>query len=158
MYCLEALIGKGETLKSSTTAYQHAQIILLDQEIAMIPFSDALLKEIEEKDGSEKIEDDFYKFSSQIEMWAKNISNAGLVIYVEAEFFGGEGSQSSIAWLNGKRVFGPIHELHAINKALRLLGVQKKKAHDEFDAIGLGRHRCSNEWKVISSIIAVPPK
>ena len=76
------------------------------------------------------------------------------VVYVDAEFFGGEGTQSAVGWERGQIAFGPRltatpgedaegYEVvppegdMAINEALRWLGVQASPGQDEFDTLGL---------------------
>ncbi|WP_424185371.1 hypothetical protein ACOBQX_26230 [Actinokineospora sp. G85] len=82
-------------------------------------------------------------------------STTGPVAYVEAEFFGGPGTQSAQVWDGGKVVLGPLHlaegepspaEGSPISQALRRLGVTKGDHFDEFDAVGLGRHRDTEDW------------
>lgn len=73
-------------------------------------------------------------------------SRRGPVAYVEAELFGGSGCQASIVWDKGEIIAGPSVGQHAINEALRLLGVRAAAGQDEFDALGLGRHRETEDW------------
>ena len=141
-YYLQAIIGKQRTLAHHASEFQHARIVLLAQGIAIIPMTDDLYDEIAE--GGEV--DGFYKLSQSIEEWAQRISTVAPVAYIEAEFFGGTGGQSAVAWSQGSRVLGPIHVQHAINEALRFFGVRVDGAHDEFDAVGLGRHRETADW------------
>ena len=109
----------------------------------MIPITDELWEEIESSDAIEG----FNKLSVEIEQWAQQISNTGSVAYIEAEFFGGTGGQGAIAWNDGSRTFGPTHEQHAINLVLKTFRINANDAHDEFDAIGLGQHRDTRDWK-----------
>jgi hypothetical protein len=74
------------------------------------------------------------------------MSITGPVAYIEAEFFGGSGGQSAAVWSRGSETMPPIHSRDAINQALRFLGVQIGNAQDEFDALGLGRHRDTRHW------------
>lgn len=74
-------------------------------------------------------------------------ARAKKIAYVEAEFFGGEGAQAAAVWEDGKLVYGPVVASDAINQALRLLGVTKNMYFDEFEALELGRHRNTDEWK-----------
>jgi hypothetical protein len=85
-------------------------------------------------------------------------SHSMLLAYVETEYFGGRGFQGAVVWANGQLIFGPAltgdredfqtDNLpdNAINIALRILGVLKGNSHDEFDAIGLGKHRNNEGW------------
>jgi hypothetical protein len=78
------------------------------------------------------------------------------VIYIEAEFFGGVGSQAAVGWEGGVLGFGPrrtqtptedragyavVDDLAdlAINAALRWIGVTRTRMRDEFDTVGVGR-------------------
>ncbi len=92
--------------------------------------------------------------------WAERIAQAATgrvaVIYIEAEFFGGVGSQAAVGWQGGVVGFGPLRtqtptedregyavvgesDDMAINAALRWLGVTRTELRDEFDTVGLGR-------------------
>ncbi len=109
----------------------------------MIPMTNELFEEI----GGDGEVDTFYKFSPAVEDWAKRLSQDSPIAYVEAEYFGGVGGQSSVAWARGLRVLEPIHAADAINQALKILGVSVAGfAGDEFDAVGLGKHRETESW------------
>jgi hypothetical protein len=81
--------------------------------------------------------------------------------YIETEYFGGTGTQAAVAWQSGGVVFGPEQSKSewldgqftapplldkAINRAARLIGVDRGTALDEFAALGLGRHRSDEKW------------
>ncbi len=80
------------------------------------------------------------------------ISQHTRVAYIETDYFGGHGEQSSIVWDRGAVVLGPLTASTAdsswgpsqesrpqwpINAALRLLGVKRKGKADEFAGLGL---------------------
>ncbi|GGA29604.1 hypothetical protein [Dyella nitratireducens] len=74
------------------------------------------------------------------------ISGKGQVAYVEAEFFGGDGAQASVIF-NGAEKEGPITiDAEAINSALAEIGVQRLNHRDEFAALGLDKHRDTDDW------------
>jgi hypothetical protein len=82
-------------------------------------------------------------------------STNGPVAYVEAEYFGGTGEQSAVVWDAGQVVLSHLHLAEKalipavgtpISQALRWLGVAKGVHQDEFDAVGLGRHRDTEDW------------
>jgi hypothetical protein len=141
-YYLQALIGSKEVLDALASEFQHASVIPLAQGMALIPLTDQLHCEIGKGDTAEGFE----KLSPAVSKWAQRISSAAPVTYVEAEFFGGVGGQTAVVWSQGAKVTGPIHSENAINQALRMLGVQMGNAHGEFDAMGLGRHRHTDDW------------
>jgi hypothetical protein len=141
-YYLQAILGRHETLEQAASQFQHARVVPLAQGVAIIPMTDELYDEI--GDGGEV--DRFCKLSPGIEGWARRISAAAPIAYIEAEFFGGIGGQSAVAWYGGSHVLAPVHARDAINQALRFFGVLANGAHDEFDAVGLGQHRNTEDW------------
>jgi len=91
-------------------------------------------------------EGQFYKLSPDVADWVRSISDIGPVAYVEAEFFGGIGDQNAIVWSHGGEILQLLHDRDAINAALQLLGISKGAFHDEFEAVGLPRHRDTGDW------------
>ena len=74
------------------------------------------------------------------------LSQRGLIAYVEAEFFGGNGEQAHVLYEDGVLLGLPVIAEDAINQALRHFGVLPGGDHDEFAAVGLGRFRDTDEW------------
>jgi hypothetical protein len=66
--------------------------------------------------------------------------------YIEAEYFGGEGGQSGIIWKDGKRTAEFAYRQEVINNVLRYFGIIANENQDEFDTLGLGRHRNTRDW------------
>ena len=60
--------------------------------------------------------------------------------------FGGMESQSAVVWDGDALRWGPDAVDYAINQALWLLGVAAADGKDEFDMIGLGQHRHTDQW------------
>jgi len=65
---------------------------------------------------------------------------------LEARFYAGVGTQASVGWCDGALRHGPVVAPDAINRALRFLGVQPQDGKDEFDTVGLGRRRSTDDW------------
>jgi hypothetical protein len=142
-YELQAVLAKTETLRASALAYQNAHVVVLAQDLAMIPLTDELFEEI----GGNGQRDQFYKFSPELECWINRISQDSPVAYVEAEYFGGVGCQNALVLINGTRTFGPLHADDAINQALSHLGISvKETAIDGFSTVGLDKHRATGDW------------
>lgn len=141
-YHLQAIVGQQEALTHGAAPFRQARVVPLTQGFALIPLTDELYDEI--GDGGEVGR--FAKLSPGVETWGRRLSVSASTAYVEAEFFGGIGGQSVVCWANGSRVLGPLHSPTAINEALRLLGVRADGALDEFEAVGLGRHRDTADW------------
>lgn len=62
---------------------------------------------------------------------------------IRTEYFGGIGDQLACAFEGERRI---TSDRATINEALLALGVKKREGLDEFDTIGLGRHRSSPEY------------
>jgi len=78
------------------------------------------------------------------------LSARGPVAYVEAEFFGGSGTQAH-ALISGTDADARVTvSENAINDALSWLGVQACGGKDKFDSVGLGKHRETDLWIVSS--------
>lgn len=83
---------------------------------------------------------------------------ASPVVFVTAEFWGGQGAQAATLYRSG----APPHPFetgyNAINQALRALGItaecSAESNKDEFDSLGLGRYRRTEDWL---RAIASPP-
>ena len=75
-----------------------------------------------------------------------NISSEGKAAYVEAEFFGGQGTQGGVLFERGKRIEAALVNTAAINYALRWLGMRPSHSQDEFAMAGLNKHRSTEEW------------
>jgi len=104
--------------------------------------------------------DTFWFLSSGVEALARNVSRTGPIAYLEAEMFGGTGTQAMVAWRDGGVWLGPAatefrwpppdpasNPQWAFNQALRYLGVDRGAGIDEFDALNLGKHRHTVDWQ-----------
>jgi hypothetical protein len=105
----------------------------------------------------------FYELTPGIARWARDLSRGWMVLYIHSEFFGGDGIHAAVAWHQESIIFGPRFTRTrgepadppcqaadppdmAINAGLRALGIQTAGLHDEFAAIGLDKHRWTNDW------------
>ncbi|MEW8074121.1 MAG: hypothetical protein AB2826_27315 [Candidatus Thiodiazotropha sp.] len=75
-----------------------------------------------------------------------SLSLKGKAAYVEAEFFGGEGTQGCALFENGKVKETAQENRSAINHALSWLGISPEGEQDEFTVAGLGMHRNTEGW------------
>ncbi len=82
----------------------------------------------------------------RLEELCLTLSKGVKVAYVEAEFFGGAGTQANVLYENGIQISDPVIGDDAINQALRWLGVQRDQDNDEFLVAGFGMHRNTEDW------------
>ena len=159
-YVLRALIASEKTLQPITHRYATAKLVALRQGIGIIPLTHDLYAEIHaEEQGEDRVlPESFQSLTSNIALLAQGASTAGSIGYIEAEFFGGVGSQAAALWRDGQIVYGPTvtgsepdmpllpMSEWAFNSVLRLLGVSAADGIDEFATVGLGSHRDTGAW------------
>jgi hypothetical protein len=151
-YTLQALIADEAAMAAVPTA---AVLVRLPQGKAMIPLSDEI-REAHDIPFLPLTDEEAAEVPDGITAIAEAIAKAGRVVYVEAEFFGGGGTQACVTWDSILQASRPLIDASAINTALRFLGVEVGGHHDEFDALGLGRHRATNDWKRMAEPRAAP--
>lgn len=147
-YTLFAVIAQSHLLDTNPLWIADSKIIQLEQGVRMIPITDTLYDNLVGQyiSAHEEKRADFIKWLGPLSSPIQKLSERGIVACVEAEFFGGVGEQRCVVWHKGSLVLGPLDELDAINKALRFIGVKKRIFGDEFETVGLGKHRSNEEW------------
>lgn len=98
----------------------------------------------------------FHFFSSAIKGYLEDNKENGVFVYIETDYFGGEGTQASGFFKDGQLI--EVYEannshidvslaypdrllMQPINRTLRRLGVVRDMIYDEFDTLGLAEHR-----------------
>jgi hypothetical protein len=118
--------------------------------MGLVPLSEPLLRDIQEGErGSEtpsQVGGVFEFLTPPVESWVRALSERMSIAYLETEYYAGEGFERSAVFRNQSLVLGPLEGAGAINRALRELGVLAKSGQQEFEAVGLDRHRTLEEW------------
>ncbi|MCW2936267.1 MAG: hypothetical protein JWM19_7229 [Actinomycetia bacterium] len=113
--------------------------------------------------GDERISPRWPLLRQPVAALARQLSAGRRALYIAGETFGGTGIQEAIGWQDGWLLYGPSGtcdlepELQpgyhliprrdgAINAGLRVLGVRAGLGQDEYQAIGLSRHRFTEDW------------
>jgi hypothetical protein len=154
-YVLRGIIGSTATLHPCR-ALTHAVVVPLAQGLHLLPMTGDLFDEVR---GESRVDRCFVRcqlFPPGFEWTLADWSRIGPAAYVEADYFGGTGSQFAAVWRAGDLVLGPIFKPEdapppgpgnsPISQALRALGASADGHFDEFDAVGLGRHRRTEDW------------
>jgi hypothetical protein len=154
-YVLQGVIAPARALLPRR-AFANGVIVDLGQGLGMMPMTAALFDEIRQGDEGDPRFAPAYLFPPRFEVVLAAWSVIDPVAYVEADYFGGIGSQFAAVWQGGTLALGPLMLTEdepwplpgcsPISQALRHLGVSAEGQYDEFDAIGLGRHRQVSEW------------
>ncbi|MBI3410792.1 MAG: hypothetical protein HY040_20845 [Planctomycetes bacterium] len=141
----------------------HAARRLPNDRVLRLPLGFGFLPITEEIGGeAEPVPFDFLnRLTVRLSAWAENESVFFSLAYIETDYFGGIGTQAAIVWKSGRVAFGPQQSKsewveqrlispplleNAINRALRLIGVDRGTVVDEFEALDLGRHRSDERW------------
>jgi hypothetical protein len=151
-YRLEAVVATELVLREWAGSIREARIVPLGQHLWLLPMTDKLFDVLTVAGAPEL--DGFWKAPAGLGHALTACSANGPVAYVEAEYFGGAGTQSAQVWDGGKVVLdllrlaegAPSPDGSPISRALRRLGAAKGGRIDEFDAVGLGRHRDTDDW------------
>jgi len=143
-YYLNAFIGSIENLEAITLRFKNAKTVLLTNQLAIFPMTSDLFNEINDYRASSNI-GKYLFLTSDIENEILRTIGDRSVAYIELEYFGGSGVQKGIVWKNGKRI-SEYNELNAVNSILRQFGIARTKTKDEFETIGLNRHRNTEDW------------
>lgn len=126
----------------------------LEQGFALVPYTDSANNRFLGRHG-ERLHP-FDRLGSTVSTLLANASRGGPLAYLEAEYFGGAGEQHAAVWDGGTLAWGPMSirfqqpippQGTAISQALRRIGVTSDDAsQDEFDVVGLRRHRHLEDW------------
>lgn len=152
MHDVKALIAEERTLRGEISAFQNAVVCPLGQGFALVPITVALAREL--KPAAPEIHASIMPdMAPGLISLALRMSVRGPVAFISTEYFGGQGGQDAVAWSSGDVIFSPESEGYddawpnsAISQALRAIGVVAAQGQDEFDTLGLGRHRESHLW------------
>lgn len=144
---VQAFIGHRETLESLRACYHASRVVVLAGDWTLLPLTAMLFEAIAPaSDRAERSEKGFEFLTGAIRRVLLHHSASRDLAYIETSYFGGSGDQGAIVARHGRVIFGPQLGAGSINAALLLLGVEKGTAHDEYDALGLGRHRSNEAW------------
>lgn len=144
-YILQAFITKKYNHKNLTDFYKNATAVDIGHELSLIPFTTELFDEINKLTESKPIgKFDYLTENIEVEL-LKQIGDIKFA-YIEADYFGGEGGQIAVIWEEQKRIYLSEWGDWEINKVLKDFGIIAKDGKDEFDTVGLGQNRRTNEW------------
>lgn len=142
-HCVRAIIGAHKDIQQIENNYWLAKGIKLPQGYGMIFLTDALLDNIGELFESANEPSDPETVTSYL---LQVYSFRTKLAYIEADYFGGIGTQSGILYENGNISIPLCSGKGAINILLRELGVWHEVNKDEFDSLNLGIYRRMDKW------------
>jgi hypothetical protein len=145
-YVLNAFLGQQVDLKIIEEKFKFSKMVPLTSKIGLIPMTKELYDEINNF-GTSKAMENWEYLTIDMERQIVRVPGNHMIAYTEIEYFGGSGGQSGIIWKNGIRIFEANFEQDVVNSILRHFGVVTEEfKRDEFDSVGLGRHRDTRDW------------
>ncbi|MFI7133620.1 hypothetical protein ACIBQ1_48645 [Nonomuraea sp. NPDC050153] len=151
-YVLRGVVGDFDRLRLLSDDVPSAVVVPLRQRLGLLPVTDDVFDELTDaRHGDGPFVLMSPAFAERLEDW----SRGGRLAYVEADFFGGDGSQTTALWEDGRQTWGPEHawlpagprENWPINAVLARLGAIGTGALDLFDTIGFGQERDMEGWR-----------
>lgn len=130
---ISGFIGPTQHLKDQTKELTNAQVIPLAQGMAFLPMGSELYEEI-------------WKFNRYPMKWLAKKFKPVPIAWIETDYFGGFGEQSAILWKDGKKRRFRKRQGGNIDEAMKELGVVCEGDKDEFDTLGLCKHRLNESW------------
>jgi hypothetical protein len=146
-HIVTGLIANPSVLDAFSRRHSLHQPVALRGELAMLPLREVDLHSFRDVPSHGETKG-FEYLSKQLVEELRRSSCDGPLMYFETEYFGGLGTQGAAVFQDGEPIFGPMSaEIGPINHALQLLGVRvEPPARDEFETMGLGRHRNTEGW------------
>lgn len=143
-YYYRGILTSIESLDCIRNRFRNLYAIQLYKNLITIPITDELYDEINMNQGSSF--KNYEYLTDLIGIFCLEISKVSRTAYIEAEYFGGIGTQSGIVWDSEVVIYEETLSDNAINKALEHLGITKTDGKDEFDTVNLRRHRFIDDW------------
>jgi hypothetical protein len=141
------LIGRSRMLEAFSCGHSLNRPVSLLGDLAILPLREIDLESFQGTQldaGAEGLQ----HLSTRLVEELRRSSHEGPLIYFETEYFGGTGGQGAVVFRDGELVFGPNWAaIGPINHALKLIGITvEAPARDEFETVGLHRHRRTEAW------------
>jgi hypothetical protein len=156
MHDVKGLIAQRDALIQLVHRIAAAVVCELPQGFGLLPITDDLRQALQSRpvDVATLPPTPLPELFPELHALALAISDMSPVVYVSTEYFGGAGGQDAAAWQGRALVFSPASRGYdrrewpdsSISQALRTIGVAATAGEDEFDALGLGRHRETHRW------------
>ncbi len=134
----------------------------LEADLTMVPVTDDVLSQLEVDSGGDEQIPPGWMLQRPVGCAGPSAVGRPAGLYIVSETFGGPGAAEAIAWHRGRLLYGPSGTCdieadlepgyhlataeNAVNVGLRAIGVRAADGSDEFDTVGLGRHRMTEDW------------
>lgn len=143
---IQAIIARSDFIAPRVPSHW-PRLVALDQGYALVPVTHEMLDEVPRRVGDEVV-DGFIYLAPSWQVRLAELSAGGELVYIETDYFGGQGNQGAVVYRDRSSVLGPQSgECGPISEALASIGVSKSGACDEFEAVGLVRFRRMDDFE-----------
>ena len=142
-YTIQAIIGSAEHLNNHMLP--STRLVTLNQGLSLIPLTDSACESVG-LDFLPLTDGGFTDLPESFVAYCCDLSLKGKLAYIEAEIFGGVGTQACVLFDTGRRIDSVTVARNAINRALRFLGAKSNVGFDEFESVGLCQQRNTMDW------------
>jgi len=153
MHDVKALVGLSSIFEGLEIRLPSVIVCPLVQGFSLVPITGLVANELGafEPTQADSIAPDM---PTGLASLAVALSSTGPVAYISTEFFGGQGEQDAVVWEGGHLALTLSDATDKtlkwtdspVSRALRSIGVVADAGKDEFDTVGLGRHRSTECW------------
>lgn len=159
-HMIQCLIAKPAVIEEILSPLGEIEVTMeeLPQKLQCLYLCSNLIKAIHsyEKNVNEGILNPFSFFTLGTKKYLETVKPKGQFVYLETDYFGGEGTQVSAVFRSGVLIETFLESTSQIdtalsypqrllqspiNKALQKIGVIRERQYDEFDTLGLAEYR-----------------
>lgn len=146
-YVIRALVLTAPAAAALSVIRPDIAMTDLGQGLNLLPLTPSTLREFGTNAEVFEVGEDgeFDDYTVGVAEKLEQIAKKGDAAFVGAEFHGGSGTQWAIVH-SANHEPQVIKGLDAINQALRQLGAARVPPSDEFETVGLGRFRTTEDW------------
>lgn len=150
---ISGIIAARSVLEQIASSHALGAPAELHEGLGFLPLDDSNLAVLVGRVHAERPDDAedgeaFDYLTPELTQWCSTQSSLGPIAYVETQYFGGDGGQGAVLLVDGQITWGPaLDGVGPINNVLSLLGIAARGDRDEFDIVGLGRHRMNDGWR-----------
>ena len=142
-YDFNGCIGAENVCKKIVKKFSELKMVHLYEDLFIVPMPDEFLNSLSANDT--EIIPNFGYLTSRMANTFFELSSDCTFAYLEAEYFGGTGGKRAVVYENMKIAFQDFTE-DAFNIVLRHFGINKKNSFDEFEEVGFGEYRSTEDW------------
>jgi hypothetical protein len=147
MHFVTGIIARPDLTARLAGAWSLSAPAALSEGLSLLPLRDVDIARLVPDPGPRR-QAGFEHLSEDLLAVLAEASAGGDLAYVETAYFEGAGLQGAVMFRDGAVAFGPQSaDIGPINGALAAMGVAVAPgAQDEYDTVGLGRHRSTEAW------------